>query len=219
VRRRTLGKRTLGHEIMLAAEPTRDGEGADIAGLRNLDRDQHNPLSSVPRLLTTAPCRTRSGCSRTATCDRERRVDSRTTARELPISESMAGVNTRTSRPGRPRASLARGRKSNGPMLKGELRITAVDKMARTDDICEKDLSNGQRPLHAVRHAYYIVNTGSGPMRFLRCSAAIEMPTYRSFSGSRKHRTFCGRCPFEDRLRSRFLFVDGSLGGTIQWSI
>ena len=99
---------------MSASEPIREGKGADIAGPRNVDREQQNPFTVRPPSSDhgTVPN------LKWAFADSHMRIEEggwarETTARELPISKTMAGVNMRLK--AAPCASSIGTRKPSGP--------------------------------------------------------------------------------------------------------
>jgi oxalate decarboxylase len=127
---------------MSAAEPVRDGEGADIVGPRNADRERQNPF-------TVSPPASDHGTMpnlKWSFADSHIRIEEggwarETTVRELPISKAMAGVNMRL-KAGAVRELHWHKEAEWSHMLKGKARITAVDEMGRTfaDDVGEGDL-------------------------------------------------------------------------------
>jgi oxalate decarboxylase len=127
---------------MSAAEPVRDGEGADIVGPHNADRERQNPFTVRPPASDheTMPN------LKWWFADSHIRIEEggwarETTVRELPISKAMAGVNMRL-KAGAVRELHWHNEAEWSYMLKGKARITAVDEMGRTfaDDVCEGDL-------------------------------------------------------------------------------
>jgi oxalate decarboxylase len=127
---------------MSATEPTRNSEGADIAGPRNADRERQNPFTIRPPASDhgTMPN------LKWSFADSHIRIEEggwarETTIRELPISRAMAGVNMRL-KSGAVRELHWHKEAEWSYMLKGKARITAVDEAGRTfaDDVCEGDL-------------------------------------------------------------------------------
>jgi oxalate decarboxylase len=127
---------------MSAAEPVREGEGADIVGPRNADRERQDPFTVRPPASDhdTMPN------LKWSFADSHVRIEDggwarETTVRELPISKSMAGVNMRL-KAGAVRELHWHKEAEWSYMLKGNARITAVDEIGRTfaDDIYEGDL-------------------------------------------------------------------------------
>jgi oxalate decarboxylase len=127
---------------MSAAEPVRDGEGADIVGPRNADRERQNPFTVRPPASDHGTMPNLKWWF----ADSHIRIEEggwarETTVRELPISKAMAGVNMRL-KAGAVRELHWHKEAEWSYMLKGKARITAVDEMGRTfaDDVCEGDL-------------------------------------------------------------------------------
>ena len=127
---------------MSALEPIRGHEGADIVGPRNIGREQQNPF-------TVRPPSSDHGTMpnlKWSFADSHMRIEEggwarETTARELPISKTMAGVNMRL-KAGAVRELHWHKEAEWSYMLKGKARITAVDQAGRTfaDDVGEGDL-------------------------------------------------------------------------------
>jgi oxalate decarboxylase len=126
---------------MSAAEPVRDGEGADIVGPRNAERERQDPFTVRP---PTSDHGTMPNL-KWSFADSHIRIEEggwarETTIRELPISKAMAGVNMRF-KAGAVRELHSHKETKWSYMLKGKARITAVDEVGRTfADICEGDL-------------------------------------------------------------------------------
>jgi oxalate decarboxylase len=127
---------------MSAAEPVRDGEGADIVGPRNAERERQDPFTVRPPASDhgTMPN------LKWSFADSHIRIEEggwarETTIRELPISKAMAGVNMRL-KAGAVRELHWHKEAEWSYMLKGKARITAIDEAGRTfaDDVGEGDL-------------------------------------------------------------------------------
>jgi oxalate decarboxylase len=127
---------------MSAAEPVRDGEGADIVGPRNPDREQQNPFTVRPPASDhgTMPN------LKWSFADSHIRIEEggwtrEATVRELPISKAMAGVNMRL-KAGVVRELHWHKEAEWSYLLKGQARITAVDEAGRSfaDEVCDGDL-------------------------------------------------------------------------------
>jgi oxalate decarboxylase len=127
---------------MSAVEPVTDGEGADIIGPRNSNRERQNPFAVRPPASDhgTMPN------LKWSFADSHSRIEEggwtrETTVRELPISKAMAGVNIRL-KTGAVRELHWHKEAEWSYMLKGKARITAVDGAGRTfaDDVDEGDL-------------------------------------------------------------------------------
>ncbi len=125
-----------------APPPIKDGKGADIAGPRNPPREAEEPD-------TLAPPSTDAGTTpnlKWSFADSHMRLEPggwarQTTARELPISVEMAGVNMRLK--ANSFRELHWHKEAEWSyMLKGRARITAIDPDGRTfvDDVGEGDL-------------------------------------------------------------------------------
>jgi oxalate decarboxylase len=125
-----------------AIEPIRDGEGANIMGQRNLSREAEN--RDIIR-----PPKTDAGTlpnMRWSFADSHIRIEPggwgrQTTARELPISTAMAGVNMRLD-PGGVRELHWHKEAEWGYVLEGRTRVTAIDGSGNTfqDDLGVGDL-------------------------------------------------------------------------------
>jgi oxalate decarboxylase len=123
-------------------EPIRDGEGANIMGQRNLSREAEN--RDIIR-----PPKTDAGTlpnMRWSFADSHVRIEPggwgrQTTARELPISTAMAGVNMRLD-PGGVRELHWHKEAEWGFVLEGRTRVTAIDGSGNTfqDDLGVGDL-------------------------------------------------------------------------------
>jgi oxalate decarboxylase len=123
-------------------EPIRDGVGANILGPRNRPREAQNPDVLVPPQTDhgTLPN------LRWSFADSRMRLEEggwarQTTVRELPIATEIAAVNMRLE-PGAVRELHFHKDAEWSYMLKGQARITAVDRGQHTflDDVSEGDL-------------------------------------------------------------------------------
>jgi oxalate decarboxylase len=123
-------------------EPTRDREGATIAGPRNLAREAQDPFTVRPPETDHGPLPN----LKWSFADSHVRIEEggwtrETTIRELPIAKDLAGVNMRL-RAGTVRELHWHKEAEWAYMLKGSARITAIDENGRTfaDDVVEGDL-------------------------------------------------------------------------------
>jgi oxalate decarboxylase len=189
---------------MSASEPVRDGEGADIVGPRNSDREQQNPFTVRPPASDhgTMPN------MKWSFADSHIRIEEgdwarETTVRELPISKSMAGVNMQRS--GAVRELYWHKEAEWSYMLKGKARITAIDEAGRTfaDDVGEGNLwyfppgiphSNWTAKSTEALHREYGIQTAAllGDVSERPLCRPLARPMARADAAG------FGRCPPED---------------------
>jgi oxalate decarboxylase len=212
---------------MSAAEPVRDGEGADIVGPRNAERERQDPFTVRP---PTSDHGTMPNL-KWSFADSHIRIEEggwarETTIRELPISKAMSGVNMRL-KAGAVRELHWHKEAEWSYMLKGKARITAVDEVGRTfaDDVCEGDLWYFPP---GIPHSIQGLDSEVDGCEFLLVfdERALCQPLAQPVARADAARL--GRGPSEDRPRGRCRTVDGegaraaemtSLRKDIEWTI